>query len=203
MESSGSEQLSVFSAYLKEKISEKGWTVKEFGEKAGFSEKYAYRLVSPKRDFVPSDETVEKILKALDLPDEQRQYIVDLILLERKLGDPVYPGHPDLPTPPVPQPAPEPEPPQPEPNPPEPPQPPAPQPGPSPPEPEPPPSPPGPAPHPPAPPVPVPVEQLPWYKRKDVLVALFVGLLVGSLTGCCSMWTIFHLFILGKYNWGF
>ncbi len=176
MESSGSEQLSVFSAYLKEKISEKGWTVKEFGEKAGFSEKYAYRLVSPKRDFVPSDETVEKILKALDLPCEQGQYIVDLILLERKLGDPVYPGHPDLPIPPVPQPAP---------------------------EPEPPPSPPGPAPHPPAPPVPVPVVPLPWYKRKDVLVALFVGLLVGSLTGCCSMWTIFHLFILGNYNWGF
>ena len=106
MESSGSEQLSVFSAYLKEKISEKGWTVKEFGEKAGFSEKYAYRLVSPKRDFVPSDETLEKILKALELPDEQGQYIVDLILLERKLGDPVYAGHPDLPIPPVPQPAP-------------------------------------------------------------------------------------------------
>lgn len=200
MESSGSEQLSVFSAYLKEKISEKGWTVKEFGEKAGFSEKYAYRLVSPKRDFVPTDETVEKILKALELPEAQEKYIVDLISLERKTGEPVYPGHPDLPAPPVSQPVPQPEPPQPEPHPPEPPQPPAPQPGPSHPEPEHPPSPPGPAPHP-APPVPA--GQLPWYKRKDVMVALFVGLLVGSLTGCCSMWTIFHLFILGQYNWGF
>jgi len=200
MESSGSEQLSVFSAYLKEKISEKGWSVKEFGEKAGFSEKYAYRLVSPKRDFVPTDETVEKILKALELPEAQEKYIVDLISLERKTGEPVYPGHPDLPAPPVSQPVPQPEPPQPEPHPPEPPQPPAPQPGPSHPEPEHPPSPPGPAPHP-APPVPA--GQLPWYKRKDVMVALFVGLLVGSLTGCCSMWTIFHLFILGQYNWGF
>jgi len=201
MESSGSEQLSVFSAYLKEKISEKGWSVKEFGEKAGFSEKYAYRLVSPKRDFVPTDETVEKILKALELPEAQEKYIVDLISLERKTGEPVYPGHPDLPAPPVSQLVPQPEPPQPEPHPPEPPQPPVPQPGPSHPEPEHPPSPPGPAPHPPAPPVPA--GQLPWYKRKDVMVALFVGLLVGSLTGCCSMWTIFHLFILGKYNWGF
>jgi transcriptional regulator with XRE-family HTH domain len=201
MESSGSEQLSVFSAYLKEKISEKGWSVKEFGEKAGFSEKYAYRLVSPKRDFVPTDETVEKILKALELPEAQEKYIVDLISLERKIGEPVYPGHPDLPLPPVSQPVPQPEPPQPEPHPPEPPQPPVPQPGPSHPEPEHPPSPPGPAPHPPAPSVPA--GQLPWYKRKDVMVALFVGLLVGSLTGCCSMWTIFHLFILGQYNWGF
>lgn len=194
MESSGSEQLSVFSAYLKEKISEKGWSIKDFGEKAGFSEKYAYRLVSPKRDFVPTDETVEKILKALELPEAHEKYIVDLISLERKIGDPVYPGHPDLPAPPVSQPVPQPEHPQPEP-----PQPPVPQPGPSHPEPEHPPSPPGPAPHPPAPPVPG--GQLPWYKRKDVMVALFVGLLVGSLTGCCSMWSIFHLFILGKYNW--
>jgi transcriptional regulator with XRE-family HTH domain len=203
MDSLDSEQSSVFSAYLKEKILEKGWSIKEFASHSELAEKYVYRLVSPKRDFVPSDETLDKILKALDLNDEEGQYIVDLILLEQQVGDPVYPGHPDLPTPPVPQPVPQPEPPQPEPNPPEPPQPPAPQPGPSPPEPVPPPSPPGPAPHPPAPPVPVPVEQLLWYKRKDVMVALFVGLLVGSLTGCCSMWTIFHLFILGKYNWGF
>ena len=198
MESSGSEQLSVFSAYLKERISEKGWTVKEFGEKAGFSEKYAYRLVSPKRDFVPSDETLDKILKTLDLPDEQRQYIVALILLEKKVGDPVYPGHSDLPVPPLPHPVPQPEPPQPEPEPPSPPQPSTPQPGPSPPEP--PPLPPVPVPHPPAPPVPVPV-QLPWFKKKDVLVALFVGLIVGLLSGCCSMWSVFHLFILGNYNW--
>lgn len=196
MESSGSEQLSVFSAYLKERISERGWTVKEFGEKAGFSEKYAYRLVSPKRDFVPSDETLDKILKTLDLPDEQRQYIVALILLEKKVGDPVYPGHSDLPVPPLPHPVPQPEPPQPEPEPPAPPQPPVPQPGPSPPEPPPLP----PVPHPPAPPVPVPV-QLPWFKKKDVLVALFVGLIVGLLSGCCSMWSVFHLFILGNYNW--
>ncbi|OQA14350.1 MAG: hypothetical protein BWY64_03275 [bacterium ADurb.Bin363] len=141
MESSGSEQLSVFSAYLKEKISEKGWTVKEFGEKAGFSEKYAYRLVSPKRDFVPGDETLDKIIKALDLPDEEGQYIVDLILLEKQVGGPVYPGHNDLPVPPVPhppQPEPEPHPPAP------PPQHPSPQPGPVPPESE----------HPPSPPVP-------------------------------------------------
>ena len=200
MESSGSEQLSVFSAYLKERISERGWTVKEFGEKAGFSEKYAYRLVSPKRDFVPSDETLDKILKTLDLPDEQRQYIVALILLEKKVGDPVYPGHSDLPVPPLPHPVPQPEPPQPEPEPPSPPQPPTPQPGPSPPEP--PPLPPVPVPHPPAPPVPVPVPvQLPWFKKKDVLVALFVGLIVGLLSGCCSMWSVFHLFILGNYNW--
>lgn len=198
MESSGSEQLSVFSAYLKERISERGWTVKEFGEKAGFSEKYAYRLVSPKRDFVPSDETLDKILKTLDLPDEQRQYIVALILLEKKVGDPVYPGHSDLPVPPLPHPVPQPEPPQPEPEPPSPPQPPVPQPGPSPPEPPPLP----PVPHPPAPPVPVPVPvQLPWFKKKDVLVALFVGLIVGLLSGCCSMWSVFHLFILGNYNW--
>lgn len=196
MESSGSEQLSVFSAYLKERISERGWTVKEFGEKAGFSEKYAYRLVSPKRDFVPSDETLDKILKTLDLPDEQRQYIVALILLEKKVGDPVYPGHSDLPVPPLPHPVPQPEPPQPEPEPPAPPQPPVPQPGPSPPEPPPLP----PVPHPPAPPVPVPV-QLPWFKKKDVLVALFVGLIIGLLSGCCSMWSVFHLFILGNYNW--
>lgn len=196
MESSGSEQLSVFSAYLKERISERGWTVKEFGEKAGFSEKYAYRLVSPKRDFVPSDETLDKILKTLDLPDEQRQYIVALILLEKKVGDPVYPGHSDLPVPPLPHPVPQPEPPQPEPEPPSPPQPPVPQPGPSPPEPPPLP----PVPHPPAPPVPVPV-QLPWFKKKDVLVALFVGLIIGLLSGCCSMWSVFHLFILGNYNW--
>jgi transcriptional regulator with XRE-family HTH domain len=174
MESSGSEQLSVFSAYLKEKISEKGWTVKEFGEKAGFSENYAYRLVSPKRDFVPTDETVEKILKALELPEAQEKYILDLISLERKIGEPVYPGHPDLPVPPVSQPVPQPEPPQPEPHPPEPPQPPVPQPGPSHPEPE----------HPPSPPVP-PGDTVPWTHKK-VFLGIIVGLVGGLLIGCCS-----------------
>ena len=174
MESSGSEQLSVFSAYLKEKISEKGWSVKEFGEKAGFSEKYAYRLVSSKRDFVPTDETVEKILKALELPEAQEKYIVDLISLERKTGEPVYPGHPDLPVPPVSQPVPQPEPPQPEPHPPEPPQPPVPQPGPSHPEPE----------HPPSPPVP-PGDTVPWAHKK-VFLGIIVGLVGGLLIGCCS-----------------
>ncbi len=117
MESLNSEQLSVFSAYVKEKISEKGWSIKEFASHSGLAEKYAYRLVSPKRDFVPSDETLDKILKALDLPDAEGQYIVDLIILEQKAGKPVYPGHPDLPSPPV---SPEPHPPEPPPAPPEP-----------------------------------------------------------------------------------
>lgn len=100
MESLNSEQLSVFSAYVKEKILEKGWSIKEFASHSGLAEKYAYRLVSPKRDFVPSDETLDKILKALDLPDAEGQYIVDLIILEQQAGNPVYPGHPDLPPPP-------------------------------------------------------------------------------------------------------
>jgi len=119
MESLAAEQSSVFSAYLKEKILEKGWSVKEFAEKAGLNEKYAYRLVSPKRDFVPGDDILYKILKALDLPDEEGQYIVDLIFLERQVGKPVYPGHPDLPAPPglEPVPQPQPDPPLPEPEP--------------------------------------------------------------------------------------
>lgn len=187
MESSGSEQLSVFSAYLKEKISEKGWTVKEFGKKAGFSEKYAYRLVSPKRDLVPSDETLDKILKTLDLPEEEAQYIVDLILLERKVGNPVYPGHEGLPIPPVPHPVPQPVPPAPQPEPPQ--SEPVPPPSPSDPTP--------PVPHPPVPPVPG--GQILWFKRKDVLVALFIGLLVGMITGCCSIWSIIQLFSMGRY----
>jgi len=114
-----SEQLSVFGGFLKEKISGKGWSVKEFAHIAGLNEKYVYKLVSPKRDFVPSDETLDKILKALDLPDKERQYVVDLILLERQVGKPVYPGHPALPAPPgletVPQPQPDPPLPEPEP----------------------------------------------------------------------------------------
>jgi len=201
MDFAASEQLSVFSAYLKERISDKGWSVKEFGEKAGFSEKYAYRLVSPKRDFVPSEETVDKILKALALKKEEEQYILDLILLERQADKPVYPGHPDLPAPPVSQvPTPEPEPQQPETQP----EPSTPQPGPS--EPQPPEVIPGPSlPEPPSSgtPVPAPGGQLPWFKKRDVIVALFVGLVAGLLTGCCGMWGIMQLLFLGNMGWGY
>lgn len=204
MEHADSEQLSVFSAYLKEKISEKGWSVKEFGEMAGFSEKYAYRLVSPKRDFIPLDETIDKILKALELREEEGQYIVDLILLERQADKPVYPGHPGLPVPPVSQgPAPEPEPQQPESPDTEPgesqPEPSTPEPGPS--EPQQPDVP--PEPQPPGPPVPVPGGQMVWFKRRDVMVALFVGMVAGLLIGCCGMWGFMQLFFLGNMGWGF
>ena len=174
-----SEQLSVFSGFLKEKISGKGWSVKEFADIAGLNEKYAYKLVSPKRDFVPSDETLDKILKALDLPDEEGQYVVDLILLERQDGKPVYPGHPDVPAPPGVQPAPHPQPDPPLPEP---------QPLPSPPE-----------PHPPGqtwwmqlPSLLLPAGMVSWIERNRKIFIIGSVVLLGlMLAGCCILSVVF------------
>ena len=169
-------QISVLSDFLHCKVDEKGWSVKKFAEETGLSDSYAYELLAESRKKIPTDEVLNKIADVMGFSKNERKYILELALKERETGGPIYPPSPI----PVPEPDPHPEPPVP-------------------PEPEPHP----PAPHPPAPPVPVPGDLLPWYKRRDVMVALFVGLLIGSLTGCCSMWTIFHMFILGKYNWGF
>lgn len=100
MDSFSSEQVSVLSAFLKRKIKEKGWSVKEFAKRAGLSEKYTYRLVSSNRDFIPSDKTVDKIIDALDPNDDDGRYLVGLVIVEREAGKPLFPGHPDLPDPP-------------------------------------------------------------------------------------------------------
>ncbi len=92
-----SNQLSILSAYLEEKISDKGWSVKEFAEKADLNEKYAYELLSRGRDFTPSNRTVNKILKVLDLEEKEEKYILKLIEAERDKGKQLYPGDPDVP----------------------------------------------------------------------------------------------------------
>ena len=58
--------LSILSAFLKEKIDDKGWSKKEFAEKTGLSQSYAYELLAEKREKIPGDDTLKDISKALD-----------------------------------------------------------------------------------------------------------------------------------------
>lgn len=112
MGKAGSGKLSILSSFLEGKIKGKGWSVKEFAEKADLNEKYAYELLSEGRDFTPGDKTVEKILKALELGKEEGDYILKLVEVEREKGKQIYPGDPDAPAapgegePPIPPPVP-------------------------------------------------------------------------------------------------
>ena len=154
------QKLSLISSFLKDKIKEKGFTIKEFAVQTDLSERYVYKLISDKRDKTPNDESLEKISKVLELSENDRKYLLDLAIKERETGNIIYE---DVPAPP--------------------PDPPEPGPVPEPPEPVPPPDP--PPPHPPAPvPPPVPVE-VSWTHKKVVL-GIIVGLLGGLLLGCCG-----------------
>ena len=83
-EQSVSAQLSKLNCFLKEKFVEKGLSVEKFAEKAGISKRAVYRLLSVKKYFNPTDETLNKIATGLELTEEDRMYILDLAARERE-----------------------------------------------------------------------------------------------------------------------
>lgn len=98
------ENVSVLSSFLIKKVKDKGWSKREFAEKTGLNETYVYKLLSGKRDFTPTDDTLSKIYDVLELSQEDRKFIHDLAVRERESGNLVFP---ELPVPPVPPPLPE------------------------------------------------------------------------------------------------
>jgi transcriptional regulator with XRE-family HTH domain len=110
------QKLSLISSFLKDKIKEKGFTIKEFAVQTDLSERYVYKLISDKRDKTPNDESLEKISKVLELSENDRKYLLDLAIKERETGNIIYE---DVPAPPPdpPEPGPAPEPPEPVPHP--------------------------------------------------------------------------------------
>ena len=85
------ERLSLLSEFLKRKVKEKGWSKKEFAEKAGLNETYVYKLLSAKRDFTPTEETLNKISDVLEFSVEDRDFILDVAGRERESGELIYP----------------------------------------------------------------------------------------------------------------
>jgi len=110
------QKLSLISSFLKNKIKEKGFTIKEFAVQTDLSERYVYKLISDKRDKTPNDDSLEKISKVLELSENDRKYLLDLAIKERETGNIIYE---DVPAPPPdpPEPGPVPEPPEPVPHP--------------------------------------------------------------------------------------
>jgi len=104
------QKLSLISSFLKNKIKEKGFTIKEFAVQTDLSERYVYKLISDKRDKTPNDDSLEKISKVLELSENDRKYLLDLAIKERETGDIIYedvpapPPDPPDPTPPDPPP---------------------------------------------------------------------------------------------------
>ena len=88
-------RLSVLSDFLKEKISDSGWSIKKFSKEAGLGETYAYRLVSGRRNFTPTDETISKVVSALGFGKEEEKYILELAAREREVDGLIYPDDVD------------------------------------------------------------------------------------------------------------
>lgn len=94
------EKVSVLSSFLIKKVKDKGWSKREFAEKTGLNETYVYKLLSGKRDFTPTDETLSKIYDVLELSQEDRKFIHDMAVRERESGNVIYPEPPVPPGPP-------------------------------------------------------------------------------------------------------
>jgi len=86
----GKEKLSLLSRFMRDKIKAKGWSKKEFAVNAGLDETYVYKFLSGKRDFTPTDETLGKMIDALELAGEDREYIFEIARRERESGSFVY-----------------------------------------------------------------------------------------------------------------
>ncbi len=97
-------KLSVLSSFIKQKIKDKGWSIRKFAEECNMSESHVYELVSSKRDFTPNDETLNKIADVLELVESDRKYILEIANKERESGNLVFP---EPPVPPVPPPLPD------------------------------------------------------------------------------------------------
>ena len=97
-------KLSVLSSFIKQKIKDKGWSIRKFAEECNMSESHVYELVSAKRDFTPNDDTLNKIADVLELVESDRKYILEIANKERESGNLVFP---ELPVPPVPPPLPD------------------------------------------------------------------------------------------------
>ena len=92
--------MSILSAFIKQKIKDKGWSIRKFAEEANMSETHVYELVSAKRDFTPNDETLNKIGDVLVLNDEDRKYILNIAEQERETGNIIFPESEVPPAPP-------------------------------------------------------------------------------------------------------
>jgi len=84
------EKLSLLSRFMRDKIKAKGWSKKEFAVNAGLDETYVYKFLSGKRDFTPTDETLGKMIDALELAGEDREYIFEIARRERESGSFIY-----------------------------------------------------------------------------------------------------------------
>ena len=194
------QKLSLLSDFIKRKIKEKGFSIKEFADASDLAERYVYRLLSEKRDFTPTDETLGKIVKVLELSDTDKSYMMGIVEGERETGNIIYPDSesspPSDPSSEVPPAQPQ----EPHPNP----SPPSDQPGhdsspsPQPNDTTPLPSPSDPPAQPPLPVPPQPPEQLSWFqKNKTLVIVAGVVLLGGGLVSCCIV-----AFVL-KHFWMF
>jgi transcriptional regulator with XRE-family HTH domain/cold shock CspA family protein len=89
---------SILSSFLQQKFSATGLSVNKFTEKAGISERTVYRFLYVKKDFKFSDDTLNKIASGLELPEEDRKYILDLADSVRKeRGEIIYPSESVIP----------------------------------------------------------------------------------------------------------
>ena len=103
------EKMTLLSSFLDKKIDEKDISIRELAEETGLSRSYIYLLISENRDTTPADDAIEKLAKALDLTDKDKDYLLDIAKRERESGKLIYDDSPEPePEPPVkPEPSPD------------------------------------------------------------------------------------------------